>query len=435
MLDVIIQLYEFLMNLFQAEWFWTVAAVIVALLGLIVQMRQENEISRANFVYNISNDFGNNERILRVYQWLEKCRRDNDKKSCFRSLQITRTIEGCEDNFLAIDTYVNHFEVVYVILRSVNIKNIDELFQQRFLSFMFNPYVQKEVLFLCFTSNENNFKLLKKWLTSIQTRNRFSCEAFLDYINFYTCGNYELTADTLANTRKHWPALCNIKVKNYLMNYVHYICNPLCLYGYYEFTKEKTEESRNLRIIRSSLNDRDAIIGLQNQIATSMEHPEWYSSATEDDIQTALKEPQNYACVQVCDDERLVAFAYIILNPSPEQDMNQDLKAHGLPYVEKDQCVLETVFVDPDYRGFGIQSTLIRILCSWAATLGKRQMIATVHPNNNYSADNFEKNGFSPATPKPISKYGSERNIFTKNLCHKDTQKTPDGTYTVYPYV
>jgi hypothetical protein len=151
-------------------------------------MRKENQISRANFIYNISNDFGNNERILRVYQWLEKRRRENYKVNNYRDLLMPT--ENCiynpndEDSpldFIDIDTYINHFEAVYVILRSVKIKSIDELFQHRFLSFMFNPYMQKEELFSYFGPDTNDFTLLKVWLISIYKRNHFSCEECLAY--------------------------------------------------------------------------------------------------------------------------------------------------------------------------------------------------------------------------------------------------------------
>ena len=61
--------------------------------------------------------------------------------------------------------------------------------------------------------------------------------------------------------------------------------------------------------------------------------------------------------------------------------------------------------------------------------------MATIHPDNRFSAGNFEKNGFKLATPEPIPKYGSRRNIYARPLSRKDAKKTADGTYTVYPYV
>ncbi len=423
------------------EWFWAMITIVITLCVFVAETHSQNKISRANFVYNISNDFGNNERILRVYQWLEKCRRENKGVENYRHLRVS-TDTGIYDedkkesaiDFIDIDTYINHFEVVYVILNSVNIRNIDQLFQQRFLSFMFNPYIQKEELFACFLPDENDFLLQKKWLLSIHQRNRFTCEEFIDYLTTFTCGNYDFSLEQLELTKSLWPRTYKKKVNEYLMNYVSYICDPACRYGFFEF-RNKGQQKKVLRIIRSQRNDKDDILALQQRVVSSMEEPQWFFPSSEAEIQAALDNPRDYACVQVCDGNRIAAFACAILNPNTRQDINADLKAQGLPYADAGQCILDTVFVDPDYRGFGLQDALIRILCSWAATVGKRNIAATIHPENRFSAGNFQKNGFQKITPEPIAKYDGQRHIFVRDLSEKDTQKNDDGTYTVYPYV
>ena len=433
--------WQTLVLLFTEEWFWAMITIIITLCVFVVETRSQNKISRANFVYNISNDFGNNERILRVYQWLEKCRRENKGVENYRQLRIS-TDTGIYDedkaessiDFIDIDTYINHFEVVYVILNSVSIRNIDQLFQQRFLSFMFNPYIQKEELFACFLPDENDFLLQKKWLRSIFRCNRFNCESFIDYLNTFTCGNYEFSLQRLELAKTLWPRSYQQKANGYLMNYVSYICDPACRYGFFEFSN-KAQQRKVLRIIRSHASDKEAILALQQRVVSSMEEPQWFFPSSESEIETALDQPRNYACVQICDGSKIVAFACTILNPNAHQDINTDLKKHGLPYAETAQCILDTVFVDPAYRGYGLQDTLIRVLCSWAATVGKRNIAATIHPENRFSADNFQKNGFQKITSESISKYGGIRDVFAKDLSKKDTQPAADGTYTVYPYV
>ncbi len=444
-MDFLFSVKNFLISCVTEEWFWAVVAVVITLISFIMQMRKENEISRANFIYNISNDFGNNERILRVYQWLEKCRRENYKVNNYRELLMTteNDIYNFEDDelsidFIDVDTYVNHFEAVYVILHSVNIKSIDELFQQRFLSFMFNPYVQKEELFECFGPDANDFALLKIWLKSIYKRNKFSCKEWMDYLNVVTCGKFEFSEKQLNVTQKRAPLLYKAKVKKYLLNYVYNICNPKCQYGYYSFNRKidtKEEERKVMRIILSNEVDKDEVSDLQQRVIDAMPNPEMYAPSTKEQIHTAINNPQDYLCLQICDGKKLVAFGMVILNPTEEQDINLDLKKYGLPYTDKNQCVLDTVFVDPDYRGFGMQSVLIQVLCRWSAMLGKRNIVATIHPENSFSEKNFSDNGFAKVTPSPIAKYGDERNVFAKNLSYKDTKADKNGTYTVYPYV
>ena len=439
MWKVIIIAWQIITRFFTEEWFWAMITIVITLGVFVVETHSQNKISRANFVYNISNDFGNNERILRVYQWLEKCRRENAGVENYRQLRVS-TDTGIYDedkketsiNFIDIDTYINHFEVVYVILSSVNIRNIDQLFQQRFLSFMFNPYIQKEELFACFLPDENDFLLQKKWLLSIYRRNRFTCEEFIDYLTTFTCGSYDFSRERLALTKTLWPVTYKKKVKQYLMNYVSCICDPACRYGFFEFRNK--EQKKVLRIIPSQRNDMEDILALQQRVVSSMEEPHWFYPSSQSEIQTALDNPKDYSCVQICDGSKIVAFALAILNPNEHQDINADLKALGLPYADADQCILDTVFVDPAYRGFGLQDTLIRVLCAWAATVGKGNIAATVHPENRFSADNFQKNGFRKITSEPIVKYGGQRNVFAKALSKKDTQKAEDGSYTIFPY-
>lgn len=424
------------------EWFWAIITVVITLFSFIIQMRNENEISRANFVYNISNDFGNNDRILRVYQWLEKCRRDHVKVTNYRKLPLAEAKEIYHKDlpieFIDIDTYVNHFEVVYVILRSVKMKNIDDLFQQRFLSFMYNPYIQREELFACFGPDENDFSLLKKWLHSIYNRNRFTCETFIDYLNNLTCGKFEFSQEYLSLSKERWPLLYRAKVKRYLINYVTDICNPQCQYGYYEFRRKvdtEAEERKTMRIIRPCKDDAADILALQQKVIAAMPQPEMYAPSSEAEILTALSNPKDYACVQICDGSQIVAFAALILNPTGHQNINEDLKTQGLPYAEKEVCVLDTVFVDPDYRGYGMQHTLVKVLCSWAAMLGKRNISATIHPDNCFSQRNFIANGFRNVTSAPIPKYGSQRYVFARDLTFKDKKKDENGIYTIFPYV
>lgn len=430
---------EWFVSTLREEWFWAMLAVPVSMLIFAVQTRKENEISRANFVYNISNDFANNERILRVYQWLEKCRRQNHAVKNYRHLDIPTNDKIYDEgqntvqlDFVDIDTYINHFEVVYVILSSVKIDSIDELFQQRFLSFMFNPFVQKEELFECFGPDKNDFLLMQKWLTSIQKRNRFTNEEFVDYLNIYTCGSFDFSKAQLQLSQRNGSFLQRRRIRNYLNKYVWYVCDPACRYGFFAFTRK--DERRVLRIIRPEVNDQADIMKLQERVLENPQTREWFSPSSEAELRAVLTEPANYAAVQICDGERIVAFAYAIRNPRPEQDVNVDLKENGLPYDLRKQCILDTVFVDPDYRGFGMQKLLVDVLCQWMAMEGKKHIAATIHPENIYSRNNFLANGFACVTQTPIPKYGSHRNVYIRHISRRDIRKPAKGDYTVYPY-
>ena len=112
----------------------------------------------------------------------------------------------------------------------------------------------------------------------------------------------------------------------------------------------------------------------------------------------------------------MIAFAYLILSPDSSQSLCQYADFDILPYFGSD-CVLDTVFVDPDFVGYGIQSLLIGILKSFAIENGKTSVWATVHPENIFSSRNFVKNGFAKANSEPVEKYGGIRDVYYFDLC------------------
>lgn len=440
MFDFIFSIWDVILNFWQQEWFWAIVAILVTLIVFILGQRSENKISRAGFIYNISNDFANNDRILKVYQWLEGCRRKSDNVDNYRLLNLTASTsifdkgeeKELEIDFIDIDTYINHFESVYIILKTVKIKSIDELFQQRFFSFMMNPFIQREELFECFSSDKNDFLLYKKWLKSIYRRKNFNNNALIIYLKKYTCGNFEFNF-RIKKTHNFFKRITTyFKVRHYLFNYVYYICDPMCKYGYYKFAN-RNGEKKTLRIIKSSESDADDILKLQDRVVGNMDNPEWFCKSTQEEIKTALKNPDDYLCIQVADNSKIVAFAYVILQPSEEHNLYLDLKKEHIDTPSDKYCIFETVFVDNDYRGYGIQSLLVDVLCDWSRKKGKHSICATVHPNNKYSQRNFENRGFEKVTACPITKYNNKRNYFIKKLAKRNFFRNQNDTYTIFP--
>jgi len=421
-------------ELWRQEWFWAIVAIVISVLVFAWEQRAANKISRAGFIYNISNDFANNDRILRVYQWIEQCRRQNDGVKNFRQLTFSTdsSIFQSEDegsvalDFIDIDTYINHFESVYIILENVRIESVDELFQQRFFTFMMNPYIQKEELFECFSSDVNDFRLCKQWIHSIYRRKHYDVEALAAYLRTYTCGEFELNKPIvwkkgLARLVQHH------RISRYLHNYIAYICDPACRYGYYAFRHGSTRKV--MRIIASAPTDQKQLLELQQLVIDALPDPAYYYPSTTQELETALADPTRFRCLQVVDGQQIVGFAYTIYEPDEQYDLYRNLPD---PAKKQDRCILETVFVHPDYRGYGIQRLLVDVLCHWAWQDGKRSVCATVHPENRYSQQNFEKLGFYKINDKPVEKYGNVRNFYLRQL--KKPGNTKDS-YTVYPYL
>lgn len=168
----------------------------------------------------------------------------------------------------------------------------------------------------------------------------------------------------------------------------------------------------NFKITVAQRSDIENILVLQNNIVENINIKEWFVPSTKSELELAFSRPQEFVMLKVEQENKLVAFSYIILNPDESNDISRDIKS----LQNKNCCVYETVFVSPECRGCGLQSELISRLTEIAKQNGKEFIVATVHPDNVYSSSNFIKNGYEKLTPTPLSKYGSVRDYYGKVL-------------------
>lgn len=83
--------------------------------------------------------------------------------------------------------------------------------------------------------------------------------------------------------------------------------------------------------------------------------------------------------------------------------------------IAKKSVNFKLVIVRPSYRGNGLQTEFIERLEALAKEKGFDKIFATVSPNNEYSKNNFIKNGYVFHSQK--EKYGGLlRNIYYKNI-------------------
>lgn len=429
----------------EEEWFVTIIALIVTMLISFFEQRKGHIISRSDFIYRINDDFASNKKILKVYNWIEKCCRENEHVPNYTQLvrndDATVFSDDTEVDFTDIDTYINLFESVYVIRKAVKMENLDKLFQQRFLTFMHNPYVQREVLFPGYTSNENIFNLYKKWLSMPYKRYRFSSFRFAEYLSSYTCGCYEYKLDYESYKKLSLPGKIRRRFTQirYIRNFILNLCNPDCMYGYYRlhrFNKDKNEkESLTVRIIRSNPTDLEAISALQKKVEESMgEHAYFYSGLSDSELGRMISD---YYCIpiQIDVNSRVVAFALLILRPQ-EPYILSTYADGSLKTPSGVEGILETVFVDPEYRGYGMQSLLVDILNRLARFRKASTVWATVHPDNVYSSRNFKKNNYKLATKAPIDRYGGEkgmRELYCCDVRRLRMKNKKTGKYCIYP--
>lgn len=75
---------------------------------------------------------------------------------------------------------------------------------------------------------------------------------------------------------------------------------------------------------------------------------------------------------------------------------------------------MDTAAVHPDYRGCGLQGRMVQMAERELSGKGKRILLSTVHPDNEFSLNNMLRQGY--VIQKRIGKYGSERFILKKEI-------------------
>lgn len=150
-----------------------------------------------------------------------------------------------------------------------------------------------------------------------------------------------------------------------------------------------------------TLADLDDIMELQDRICASMPEPDLFVSTCREENATYLTDPN--AIFGTYDNGKLIAYASLVFPGEDSDNLGWDL---GWSADTVRRCSkLDTIVVDPDYRGHGLQRTLIRHCLSFAKALDSDGFVlTTVSPANTYSLHNVQSEGFQIL--KRMSKYG-----------------------------
>ena len=150
-----------------------------------------------------------------------------------------------------------------------------------------------------------------------------------------------------------------------------------------------------------SSDDLDAIMQLQELICSTISDPDLFVATCREENAGYLISPT--IILGVFDQSRLIAYASLAF-----PGKNPDNLGWGLEWEESTVCrcaKLDTIVVDPDYRGYGLQRTLIRHCLSHAKCWNTDVIVlTTVSPANKYSLRNVQCEGFQIL--KRMNKYG-----------------------------
>lgn len=167
----------------------------------------------------------------------------------------------------------------------------------------------------------------------------------------------------------------------------------------------------NLTIRKGTLQDTEKLICLLQEVRQGMERKDWLYLDSPEEVRQMMADGTMQLWVAE-DGERLAGIFDILIPGLSEYNYGYDLaftEAQLLRVIHMD-----TAAVHPDYRGKSLQRILMQEAERYAARMGERILLTTVHPENSYSLNNILAQGYS--IEKRLPKYGSERYILRKDL-------------------
>ena len=183
---------------------------------------------------------------------------------------------------------------------------------------------------------------------------------------------------------------------------------------YYPLPTEWTCRNRKgepIRILLRTCNMEDlkTVMELQDRVLESMEDRTLFVRTSEEEIAESL-------CRDFCPgafyENRMILCSVMIRNRVSERNLG-----FYLGYDDERQrktVTFDTVFVDPDFRGYSLQNLAFRVQEKAAVEFGAEEALLTIAPENVYSLRNAEACGFEAV--KRMEMYGGYDRFILRKL-------------------
>lgn len=142
----------------------------------------------------------------------------------------------------------------------------------------------------------------------------------------------------------------------------------------------------NVLIKKASIDDLDKILNFQKNIIDRMPNKEFFTPLTEHEFVYPIE--NNGLVYLLYYDNTLIGLFVLTINP--EDDILDEYQLDS----PLDVAIFDSVMIEDKYRGYGLQLQVMKLINKAAHELGVKRIVATIHPNNKYSLDNFLKDNY-----------------------------------------
>ena len=162
----------------------------------------------------------------------------------------------------------------------------------------------------------------------------------------------------------------------------------------------------NVCIKQATIDDVCDIELFQSEIVNNMDNKEFFTPLTANEFVYPIT--NNGRVYLLYYQEELIGLCVLTINVSLDVISEYCLNNNS------NVGILDSVMIKECYRGSGLQVQVMNILYDEAKRLGIMQIVATVHPDNIYSLNNFIKEGYEIINK--INIHGGYRYIVIKDV-------------------
>lgn len=160
----------------------------------------------------------------------------------------------------------------------------------------------------------------------------------------------------------------------------------------------------NIKLVEATKNEINELLSFQDKIIKKMNNP-WFMPLTYQEFEDAIKFGK--VCFMYYEND-IAGLA--VLNCYPKKEIIDEYLLDDILNVG----ILDSVMIDEKYRGSKLQLQIMNYLEEYAKKLELKQIVATVHPDNNYSINNLLEANYQMINK--ITIHNGTRYIFLKNL-------------------
>lgn len=161
----------------------------------------------------------------------------------------------------------------------------------------------------------------------------------------------------------------------------------------------------NLKCVDKNI-DLDEYIKYREEVKSKMQHPDWLGDFTKEDLKKLLDNGSKIWMYYY--NNNFVSSMMMI--PSTKEDMQK----FNLNKNYKEVVDYGPMFVNYKYIGNNLQYQMLQELDKYVKGLGYKTAIGTIHPDNIYSINNFNKDNFKLHSTRKFKR--GIRNIYIKNM-------------------